>query len=69
MDTGNAILDGIISRVAREGSGTSGLSRWLLKKAVEALSGSGIPGAFYLRYQNSLADRVGRLLESAGTVA
>jgi hypothetical protein len=69
MDTGNAILDGIISQVAREGSETPGLSRWLLKKAVEALSGSGIPGALYLRYQNSLADRVGRLLESAGTAA
>ena len=69
MDTGNAILDGIISQVAREGSETPGLSRWLLKKAVEALSGSGIPGALYLRYQSSLADRVGRLMESAGTAA
>jgi hypothetical protein len=69
MDTGNAILDGIISQVAREGLGAPGLSRWLLKKAVQALSGSGIPGALYLRYQNSLADRVGRLLESAGTAA
>lgn len=69
MDTGNAILDGIISQVAREGSSSPGFSRWLLKKAIEALSGSGIPGALYLRYQNSLADRVGRLLESAGTAA
>jgi predicted metal-dependent phosphoesterase TrpH len=69
MDTGNAILDGIISQVARSGSATPGLSRWLLKKAVEALSGSGIPGALYLRYQNSLADRVCRLLENAGTAA
>ena len=33
------------------------------------LSGSGIPGALYLRSQNGLADRVGRLLESAGTAA
>lgn len=69
MDTGNAILDGIINQVAREGSSSPGFSRWLLKKAIEALSGSGIPGALYLRYQNSLADRVGRLLESAGTAA
>jgi len=68
MDTGNAILDGIISQVARKGLGTPRSHR-LLKKAIEALSGSGIPGALYLRYQNSLADRVGRLLESAGAAA
>jgi predicted metal-dependent phosphoesterase TrpH len=65
MDTGNAVLDGIVRQAARRGSGAPGFSRWLLKKAVEALSGSGIPGALYLRYQNGLADRVGRLLESA----
>ncbi|NTV81815.1 MAG: hypothetical protein HGA24_10395 [Candidatus Aminicenantes bacterium] len=69
MDTGNAIPDGIVKQAARERSGASGFSRWLLKKAVEALSGSGIPGALYLRYQNGLADRVGRLIESAGTAA
>jgi len=69
MDTGNVVLDGIIRQVAQEGPGTPGLSLWLLRKAVEALSGSGIPGALYLRYQNGLADRVGRLLESAGTAA
>jgi predicted metal-dependent phosphoesterase TrpH len=69
MDTGNAILDSIISHVAREGSGAPGLTRWFLKKAVEALSGSGIPGSLYLRNQNNLADRVGQLLESAGTAA
>jgi predicted metal-dependent phosphoesterase TrpH len=69
MDTGNAVLDGIVSQVARGGSGTPGASRWLLKKAIEALSSSGIPGALYLRYQNSLADRVGQLLESMGSAA
>jgi len=68
MDTGNRILDGIISQVARNGSGTP-RSYWLLKKAIEALSGSGIPGALYLRSQNSLADRVCRLLESAKAAA
>lgn len=66
MDTGSAILDGIIRQVAREGSGASGISRWLLRKAVEALSGSGIPAALYLRHQKSLAARVGRLLEAQG---
>lgn len=64
MDTGNGLLDGIISQVAREGSG-SGISRWLLRTAIEALSGSGIPGSLYLRYQNGLADRVSRLLEGS----
>lgn len=69
MDTGNAVLDGIIRRVARDGSVTPRLSRRLLRKAIETLSSSGIPGSLYLRSQNSLADRVGRLLESVGTAA
>jgi hypothetical protein len=69
IGTGNAILDGIISQVARDGSSSLGFSSRLLKKVIEALSGSGIPGALYLRYQNSLAAQVGRLLESAGTAA
>lgn len=69
MDTGSALLDGIVRRVACDGSRSRGLPHWLLRKAIEALSVSGIPGAFYLRYQNGLADRVGRLLESAGTAA
>lgn len=69
METGNAILDGIVSRLARDGSGTGRFSRWLLMKAIETLSSTGIPGSLYLRSQKSLADRVGRLLESAGTAA
>ena len=69
IDTGNAVLDGIVRQVARDRSGSPRLSRWLLRKAIEALSGSGIPGSLYLRSQNYLADRVGRLLESAGSAA
>jgi len=69
MDTGNAILDGIIRSAAQEGSKLSALSRWLLKKTVAVLSGSGLPGALYLRGQNGLADRIGRLLEGVGTAA
>ncbi len=65
MDTGNALLDGLVRRMAREAPEKRKISRWLLKKIVEALAGSGIPGALYLRYQRGLADRVGRLLESA----
>ncbi len=69
MDTGNPILDGIIKQVARDGSGATGFPGWLLEKAIETLSSTGIPGSLYLRSQKSLADRVGRLLESAGTAA
>ncbi len=69
METGNAILDRIVRQVARDRSGASKLSRRLLQKAIEALSSTGIPGSLYLRSQNSLADRIGRLLESAGTAA
>jgi predicted metal-dependent phosphoesterase TrpH len=69
MDTGNAIIDGLVRRMAREGTEGSKFSRWLLKKTVEALAGSGIPGALYLRYQRGLADRVGRVLETAGSTA
>lgn len=65
IDTGSAILDGIIRRVAQDRPNAPGISRWLLRKAIEALSGSGIPGSLYLRNQNSLADRVSRLIESA----
>ena len=67
MDTGNAILDGIIRRAAQEGSKLSTLSRWILRTTVEALSKSSLPGTLYLRGQNGLAERIGRLLESAGT--
>jgi hypothetical protein len=69
MDTGSAILDGLVRRMAREGPDSSRLSRWLIRKAAETLAGSGIPGALYLRYQKGLADRVGRILAGAGTAA
>jgi hypothetical protein len=68
MDTGNALLDGIVSQVARDGS-SAGVSRWLLRTAIEVLSSSGLPGSLYLRYQNGLADRVGRLLEGSAAAA
>lgn len=69
MDTGNAVLDGIVRRLAKREAGAPTVSRWLIRKAIEAVSGTGIPGALYLRYQNGLADRVGRLLEGAETAA
>jgi predicted metal-dependent phosphoesterase TrpH len=69
MDTGSTILDGIVRQVAQRDGAASGVSQWLLRKGIEALSSTGIPGSLYLRYQNGLADRVGRLLENAGTAA
>lgn len=69
IDTGNAILDGIIRQVAQGRTNAPGISRWLLRKAIEALSGTGIPGSLYLRNQNSLADRISRLMESAESAA
>ena len=64
METGSPILDGIIRQAAKAGPGRPVLSRWILRKAVEALSSSGIPGSLYLRAQENLADRIGRLMES-----
>jgi len=66
MDTGNSLLDGIVRHIAKDASDAPRFSRWLLRKAIEGLSISGIPGSLYLRSQESLADRVGRLLESVG---
>jgi predicted metal-dependent phosphoesterase TrpH len=69
LDTGNSIIDGIVSSLARERSKTLGLSQWIIRRLVEALSRSGIPGTLYLRYQNNLADQIGRLLETADSAA
>ncbi len=66
IDTGNAILDGIVRRVARDGSEAPKLSHRLLRSAIEALSSTGIPGSLYIRCQNNLADEIGRRLGSAG---
>jgi len=69
MDTGNAILDGIIRRTARERNPATGISRWFLRKAVEAVAGTGIPGSLYIRAQNALADRIGVLFRSPEAAA
>jgi len=67
IDTGNALLDGIVRRVARGSTRRSGLARWILRKTIETLSSSGIPGSFYLRSQRVMAERIGRLMESLET--
>lgn len=69
LDTGIAILDALARRVAGQGWRAPRLSHWLLRTAIEWLFNSGLPGALYLRSQNSLADRVGRLLELSDIAA
>jgi predicted metal-dependent phosphoesterase TrpH len=69
LDTGNAILDGIIRRVALEKEVRPGFSRFVLRKTVEAISRTGIPGSLYILGQNRLADRIQSLLESPAAPA
>jgi predicted metal-dependent phosphoesterase TrpH len=64
IDTGNAILDRIVVRLAQARPGTSGVAKKMLKIVLEGASRSGIPGTLYIRSQRNLADQVGGLLES-----
>jgi hypothetical protein len=63
MDTGSAILDGIVARLAQARPEIPGLAKKILKIILEAASRSGIPGSLYLRYQRNLADQISGLLE------
>jgi predicted metal-dependent phosphoesterase TrpH len=65
LETGHAILDRIVARLARAAGGRPRLSDRALAKVLGAVSSSGIPGSLYVRYQQNLADEIGRFLESA----
>jgi predicted metal-dependent phosphoesterase TrpH len=69
MDTGSPLLDAVIRRAARRKPDVPDPTGWIVGRLVEALSSTGIPGALYLRSQDSLAERIGRLLESAEIAA
>lgn len=69
IETGNAILDGIISWLAQARSGKPGFGKMIFKMMLEGASRSGIPGSFYLRSQQNLADRISGLLEEMETAA
>ncbi|MBN2207100.1 MAG: PHP domain-containing protein [Candidatus Aminicenantes bacterium] len=69
METGSPLLDAIVRRAARRDPNAPDPIGWVIGKAVEALSSTGIPGSLYLRSQDGLADRIGRLMESAKTAA
>jgi predicted metal-dependent phosphoesterase TrpH len=63
IDTGSAILNGIIARLAQARPETQGFAKKILKITLEGASRSGIPGSLYLRSQRNLADQISGLLE------
>jgi predicted metal-dependent phosphoesterase TrpH len=63
IDTGIAILDGLIARLARARPEKPGLGKKILRVILEGASRSGIPGSLYLRSQQNLADRMSGLLQ------
>jgi hypothetical protein len=67
IDTGSAILDGIIARLAQAHPDTPGFGKKILEIILEAASRSGIPGSLYFRSQRNLADQIHILLESMET--
>jgi predicted metal-dependent phosphoesterase TrpH len=69
LETGNALLDGIIGRLAQARHEAPGFADRMLRKILEALSRSGIPASLYVRGQQNLAVRIGELLESMETAA
>jgi predicted metal-dependent phosphoesterase TrpH len=69
IETGNAILDRIVSWLAQARSEKPGFGKRIFKMALEGASRSGIPGSLYLRSQQSLADRISGLLEGMETAA
>jgi predicted metal-dependent phosphoesterase TrpH len=69
LETGNALLDRIIGRLARTRQEAPGFADRMLRKILETLSRSGIPASLYVRSQKNLAVRVGELLESMESAA
>lgn len=63
IDTGSAILDGIVARLAQARPEIPGFVKKILKIVLEGASRSGIPGSLYLRSQRNLADQISGLLE------
>ncbi|MHB8094375.1 MAG: PHP domain-containing protein [Candidatus Aminicenantales bacterium] len=71
IDTGNAMLDAIIGRLAEEGPGAEKprLADRILRRLLEALSDTGIPGSLYIRHQRILADRIAEVLGNVESAA
>ena len=69
IDTGSALLDGIVARQAQSRSGASGFAKKILEVFLEGASRSGIPGSLYLRSQRNLADQISGFLEGVEIAA
>jgi len=63
IDTGSALLDGIVARQAQARPGKPGFANKILEVLLEGASRSGIPGSLYLRSQRNLADQISMFLE------
>lgn len=68
VDTGIALLDGLVGKVARSGKG-GGTAGHLVQAALEAAAGTGIPGYLYIRSQDGLASRIGRFMKGLTSAA
>jgi predicted metal-dependent phosphoesterase TrpH len=62
IDTGSALLDGIIARIAQAHPDTPRFSNKIIEIILKAASRSGIPGSLYFRSQQKLADQIGGFL-------
>jgi predicted metal-dependent phosphoesterase TrpH len=69
IDTGSALLDRVVTRIARTRSWQLGRKEQLLERLLAAVSRSGIPGSLYFRSQRGLADRVSGFLTGTGAAA
>ncbi len=64
IETGSAILDRIIARLAQARAEKPGFAKKVFQIILEGASRSGIPGSLYIRSQRNLADQISGLLES-----
>lgn len=69
IDTGIAVLDGIITRIAKAPPDAAGFPRKLFKLLLEAASRTGIPGSLYFRSQMNLAERINGLMDRVEAAA
>jgi predicted metal-dependent phosphoesterase TrpH len=69
IDTGNPVLDRIVTRLAQARPGTAGPAKLALRIILEGASRSGVPGSLYLRSQRNLADEISGFLERAEAAA
>jgi hypothetical protein len=69
IDTGIALLDGLVVRLAQARVGTPGLAKKMLEISLEGVSRSGIPGSLYLRSQRILADQIIGFMEGLESAA